>query len=676
MLLSKDFLFEKIALSGITLSIREHIKGYMMIKVVLPDGNKFELEDNTLVFDLAGKISEGLQRASVAAVVNGELCDIQTVLNNKDEVKIITSRDEESLGILRHTTAHVMAQAVQNLFPQAKIAIGPNIENGFYYDFDIPEHNLVPDDLFRIETEMKKIIKQEQTFERFEIPNIDAQIEEFKTKGEIYKAELLEEHRDENPTLYVNKDKEGNIIWNDFCRGPHLPSTKLIKAFKLLSVAGAYWRGDEKNKMLQRIYATAFWKKDELKEYLNRLEEAEKRDHRKLGTQLDLFSVRDEVGSGLPLWHPALGVVRQMVEDYWRLEHRRRDYDIVHTPHIAKSKLWDISGHSDHYKDNMYYLQVDEQDYVLKPMNCPFHILIYQENRHSYRSLPIRLAEMGTVYRHERSGALHGLTRVRCFTQDDAHIFCTNEQFVEEVNSIIDFVDDTLKVFGFEYEVELSTRPDDYTGTIEIWNKAESGLKEALESKNINYEINEADGAFYGPKIDFKIKDAIGRTWQGATIQLDFNLPIRFDLKYTEKDGSLQHPVMIHRVIFGSMERFVGLLIEHYAGAFPAWLSPDQVAIVPILEKHADYAREVYKKLRKLDIRVKLDDSSEHMKVKIKEAQLKKTPYILVVGDKEQETNSVAIRKRGTGMIGVKPVDEFIRLLEKEITSKGAEEIQ
>ncbi|MDD3150743.1 MAG: threonine--tRNA ligase, partial [Candidatus Gastranaerophilales bacterium] len=450
-----------------------------------------------------------------------------------------------------------------------------------------------------------------------------------------------------------------------------------IKAFKLLKVAGAYWRGDEKNKMLQRIYATAFLTKEDLDAYLTQLEEAEKRDHRKLGTQLDLFSIREEVGSGFVLWHPNLALVREQIENYWRSEHRKRGYDIVVTPHIAKPDLWRISGHTEHYAENMFYVKADEQDYILKPMNCPFHMLIYQANRHSYRSLPLRMAELGTVYRNERSGALSGLTRVQGFTQDDAHIFCTLDQFVDEIIGVIDFVDYTLKLFDMSYEVELSTRPEKFVGDINNWNKAEEGLKNALEKKGLNYEINEGDGAFYGPKIDFKLKDALGRTWQGATVQLDFNLPERFELKYQDKDGSMQTPVMLHRVIFGSMERFMGILIEHYAGAFPAWLAPEQVIVVPISDKQAEYAQTIYQKLKNNNIRVRLDDRNESMNYKIREAlQGKKVPYVLVVGDKEIEANEVAVRKRAVGNIGNMSVDSFVERLSEEITTKGKTTIE
>ena len=591
-------------------------------------------------------------------------------------------KNESTLSVLRHSTSHIMAQAVQKLFPSAKLAIGPAVENGFYYDFDLTDgHAFTEDDLTKIEEEMKNIVKQNLTFEKYVITDVDAQIEEFKKEGEIYKAELLEEHRNDNPTLYITKDKDGNALFNDLCAGPHLPNTSYIKAnaFKLLKVAGAYWRGNEKNKMLQRIYATAFWTKEDLADYLHFLEEAEKRDHRKLGAKLDLFSTREELGGGLVLWHPNLAIVREEIENYWRTEHRKRGYVIVNTPHIAKSKLWEISGHYDHYRDNMFFIQKDDEDseeqFILKPMNCPFHILIYQANRYSYRSLPLRMAELGTVYRKEKSGALSGLTRVQGFTQDDAHIFCTPEQLVDEINEIIDFVADTMKIFNMTFEVELSTRPESFVGEIENWNRAEAGLKEAMDRRGMKYEINEGDGAFYGPKIDFKVKDALGRTWQCATIQLDFNLPERFDIKYQDKDGQMKTPVMLHRVIFGSMERFHGILIEHFAGAFPTWLAPTQVAIVPISnEKHIDFAEKVYKKMRDAGIRVKLDDRSESMNYKIRESlQDKKIPYVVVIGDKEIEANALAVRARGIGQVGTMNVDEFISEIEKEIKARSVE---
>lgn len=590
-------------------------------------------------------------------------------------------KNNETLSILRHSTSHIMAQAVQSLFPSAKLAIGPATADGFYYDFDLTDgHAFTEDDLSKIEEKMKEIIKQNLTFEKYVIPDVDKQIQEFKDEGEIYKAELLEEHRNDNPTLYITKDKDGNALFNDLCAGPHLPNTSYIKAnaIKLLKVAGAYWRGNENNKMLQRIYATAYWNKEDLQAYLTFLEEAEKRDHRKLGTKLDLFSTREELGGGLVLWHPNLATVREQIENYWREEHRKRGYVIVNTPHIAKSKLWEISGHADHYKDNMFFIQKDEdsdEQFILKPMNCPFHILIYQANRYSYRSLPLRMAELGTVYRKEKSGALSGLTRVQGFTQDDAHIFCTPEQLVDEINNIIDFVADTMALFNMSFEVELSTRPESFIGEIENWDKAEKGLKEAMDRRGMKYDINEGDGAFYGPKIDFKIKDAIGRTWQCATIQLDFNLPARFDIKYQDKDGQLKTPLMLHRVVFGSMERFHGILIEHYAGAFPTWLAPTQVAIVPISnEKHADFAEKVYKKMRAAGIRVNLDDRSESMNYKIRESlQDKKIPYVCVIGDKEIENDSVAVRARGIGQVGTFKIDEFIDIINKEISTRANE---
>lgn len=585
-------------------------------------------------------------------------------------------KNNETLHILRHSTSHIMAQAVQSLFPSAKLAIGPSTDTGFYYDFDLTDgHAFTEEDLVKIEEKMKEILKESLIFEKFEVKDVDAKIAEFKSQGEIYKAELLEEHRDHNPTLYLTKDKEGNVLFNDLCAGPHVPYANYIKpnAIKLLKVAGAYWRGNEKNKMLQRIYATAFWNKEDLEAYLTFLEEAEKRDHRKLGTALDLFSTREEVGGGLVLWHPNLAVVREEIENYWRSEHRKRGYVIVNTPHIAKSKLWEISGHADHYRENMFFIHEGDEEYVLKPMNCPFHIAIYQSNRYSYRSLPLRMAELGTVYRKEKSGALSGLTRVQGFTQDDAHIFCTPEQLVDEINSIIEFVDDTMKIFGMGFDVELSTRPESFVGKIENWDLAEAGLKEAMDKRGMKYEINEGDGAFYGPKIDFKVKDAIGRTWQCATIQLDFNLPERFEIKYQDKDGQLKTPVMLHRVIFGSMERFHGILIEHYAGSFPTWLAPTQVEIVPISnEKHLDFCEKVYRKLNDLGIRVKLNDRSESMNYKIREAlQDKKVPYVAVIGDKEIEANSLAIRARGRGPIGVFEIDTFIEKLLTEIKTKG-----
>ena len=584
------------------------------------------------------------------------------------------------LRTLRHSCSHIMAQAVQNLYPNAHLAIGPAIDNGFYYDFDIEGVSLGEDDLKKIEDEMKRLVKMDLRFEKHYIEDVQKQIDEFKAQGEIYKAELLEEHKNDNPTLYLTKDKDGNVLFNDLCSGPHLENTRPIKAFKLLSVAGAYWRGNEKNKMLQRVYATAFLTKEDLNAYLTMVEEAKKRDHRKLGTQLDLFSIHDEIGSGLVLWHPNLAVVRENIENYWREEHRKRGYVIVNTPHIAKTKLWEISGHIDHYRENMFFVQKEEdsdEQFIIKPMNCPFHILIYQAQRRSYRDLPIRMAELGTVYRKEKSGALGGLTRVQGFTQDDAHIFCTPEQLVGEINEIIDFVVDAMKIFNMTFEVELSTRPESYVGSLENWERAEAGLKEAMDKRGMKYDINEGDGAFYGPKIDFKFKDAIGRTWQCATIQLDFNLPERFDLKYQDKDGALKTPVMLHRVIFGSMERFHGILIEHYAGAFPVWLAPIQAAIVPIAERHNEYCEKLFFEMKQKGLRVLFDDRAESMNYKIRDClQNKKIPYVIVVGDKEIETGALAIRKRGVGQIGEMVKEDFIEKLITENKTRGFEEIK
>lgn len=581
----------------------------------------------------------------------------------------------QELHTLRHSCSHIMAQAVQNLYPNAKLAIGPAIENGFYYDFDIEGVTLNEDSLADIEKEMKRLVDMDLRFEKYVIPDIEAQMQEFKNQGEIYKAELLEEHKNDNPTLYLTKDKDGNVLFNDLCSGPHLENTRKIKAFKLLSVAGAYWRGSEKNKMLQRIYATAFASKDELKEYLTMLEEAKKRDHRKLGKELDLFSVHDEIGAGLVLWHPNLALVREGIENYWREEHRKRGYVIVNTPHIAKSKLWEVSGHIDHYRENMFFVQKENEDddqFIIKPMNCPFHILIYSSQRRSYRDLPIRMAELGTVYRKEKSGALGGLTRVQGFTQDDSHIFCTPEQLVNEINEIIDFIQDAMSIFNMSFEVELSTRPESYVGELENWERAEAGLKEAMEKRGMKYEVNEGDGAFYGPKIDFKFKDAIGRTWQCATIQLDFNLPERFNLKYQDRDGELKTPVMLHRVVFGSMERFHGILIEHYAGAFPAWLNPVQAAVVPIADRHLEEAEKIFYELKNRGIRAYLDDRSESMNHKIRDClQNKKIPYVLVLGDKEIEDGTVAVRARGRGQIGIFKLEDFIEKLEGEIKTRG-----
>ncbi len=572
-------------------------------------------------------------------------------------------KNESTLRTLRHSASHVMAQAVQNLFPQAKLAIGPAIDTGFYYDFDMTDgYTFGQDDLAKIEDEMRRILKENLTFECYRIPDVNAQIAEFKQQGEIYKAELLEEHKNDNPTLFLTKDKDGNVLFNDLCAGPHVPGTSYIKgnAIKLLKVAGAYWRGNEKNKMLQRIYATAFWNKEDLAAYLTFLEEAERRDHRKLGTALDLFSVREEVGAGLVLWHPNLAVVREEIENYWRSEHRKRGYVIVNTPHIAKSKLWDISGHTSHYRENMFFIDDDGDEYVLKPMNCPFHMLIYQSNRYSYRNLPLRMAELGTVYRKEKSGALAGMTRVQGFTQDDAHIFCTPEQMVDEVNAVIDFVSDTLKIFKMEFEVELSTRPESFVGEIANWDRAEAGLKEALDKRGMSYEINEGDGAFYGPKIDNYLRDSMGRVWQCGTVQLDMNLPERFDLSYIGEDGEKHRPIMLHRAMLGSIERFMGILLESTGGNLPLWLSPQPVVVTPISEKHREYAGVVADELIAAGIRAGRDLRDEKVNYKIRELSLAKTPIIAVVGDKEQADKTVTLRRLGSDKTETVALDTFI----------------
>lgn len=644
-----------------------------MITVKLPDGTEKSLQPGATVEDLALSIGAGLARAAMASVINGDVKDLRTPLKDGDTVRILTKKDPESLEVLRHSAAHILAQAVQKLWPGTKVATGPSIENGFYYDLDIPEHKLSPDDFSKIEAEMQRIAKEAQRFERFVIPDVPAKIEEFKATGERYKAEILDKYKDApESTLYINKDaKTGEDIWFDLCEGPHLPDSSWLKAFKILSVAGAYWRGDANNPMLQRVYATAFWDQKEIDAYLHQMEEADKRDHRKLSKEYDLFSIEEEVGSGLILWHPNLATVREELENYWRKEHRKRGYDLVYTPHIAKRDLWDTSGHTGFYMENMYTMEIDEQEYIVKPMNCPMHVLIFKGRIRSYRELPLRLSELGTVYRYEKSGTMHGLSRVRGFTQDDAHLFCRIDQIRSEVVEVIRFVDDTLKMFDMSFEVELSTRPEKCIGDIAIWDQAEQALKEALEEYGLQYVINEGDGAFYGPKIDFKLKDAIGRTWQCSTVQLDFNLPERFELKYTDKDGQAKRPIMIHRAIFGSLERFAGTLIEHYAGAFPAWLAPQQVAILPIADRHIEYAQQVEATLRGDLVRAKVDTSNEGIGHKIRQAQLAKVPYMLIIGDKELEAAQVAVRSRSQGDLGALPVDEFVAQIRAEIETKG-----
>ena len=640
------------------------------ISVTLKDGSKKEIPAGSTGLDLAKAISNSLAKKSTGLLINGELKDLVTVLKNGDKIEIITQDDKRSYEFLRHSTAHILAEAVQNLFKGAKIAIGPVIEDGFYYDFEIPDHKLTPEDLLKIEKEMQRLIDEDQKFVRVNIQEPDKQIKEFKSQGEKFKAELLEQYKNENPTLYILEDKSGKPIWNDFCKGPHITSSKQIKAFKLLSVSGAYWRGDEKKESLQRIYGTSWWSKEELDAHLHKLEEVEKRDHRKLGRQLDLYSMQDETGPGLILWHPKLSYVRTKLEDFWKELHNKNGYELVYTPHIARNDLWNTSGHNEFYKENMFYMTVDDQDYVLKPMNCPFHVLIFNSTRHSYRELPIRLGELGTVYRYERSGVMHGLARVRGFTQDDAHIFCRRDQYLDEIKGVIKLVDIIYKTFGLEYSAELSTKPKDAIGTKEIWDFAEAGLEKALKEYGLEYKIHPGDGAFYGPKIDFKLKDAIGRIWQGATIQLDFNLPQRFNLKYAEKDGSFAQPVMIHRAIYGALERFAAIIIEHFSGAFPLWISHKQVIVLPISDRHLEHANKIVSYLKEKDIRTYLDSRAESINAKIRDAQLEKIPYMVIVGDKEISENKISVRSRSKGDLGSSKLEDFAIKLQEEITNK------
>ncbi|MBN4069819.1 threonine--tRNA ligase [bacterium AH-315-G05] len=633
------------------------------IKIILKDGSVREAEKGSTVFDVANEISSGLARMAVGGKIDGELVDLSTKVQGDCNLSILRFDDEEGKEFFRHTSAHIMAQAVKRLFPNTKLAIGPSIENGFYYDFD-SEHKFVPEDLEKIEAEMKKIVKENLDLEKFELPRDEA-LAFVKEQKEDYKVELIEGLPED---AIISFYRQGEFV--DLCAGPHLPSTKKMKAFKLLSIAGAYWRGDEKNKMLQRIYATSFEKKKDLDEYLNMLEEAKKRDHRKLGKELDLFSMQEE-GPGFPFFHPKGMVIRNIIEDLWRKEHVKRGYDEIRTPIILSEQLWHQSGHWDHYKENMYFTQIDEKDFAIKPMNCPGAILVYKNKMHSYRDLPIRMGELGLVHRHELSGVLHGLMRVRCFTQDDAHLFMLPEQIKEEIIGVIEFVEYIYDVFGFDYHVELSTKPEDAMGTDEEWERATNALKDALEEKGISYIINEGDGAFYGPKIDFHIKDCIGRTWQCSTIQLDFQMPQRFDLNYVGADGEKHRPIMIHRVLYGSIERFMGILIEHFAGKFPTWLAPVQVKILPITDKHVEYAKEVEKAMKKEDIRVELDNRNEKIGYKIREAQLSKTPYMLILGDKEVKSKSVSVRSRDNGDEGAQSVNDFInRILEEVKTRK------
>jgi len=633
-----------------------------MIKVALKNGSVMEFKKGITIGEVAASISAGLARASMAGDVDGSVRDLSYNLQEDCRLNLLTFNDEEGREAYRHTTSHIMAQAVKRLYPDIKLAIGPSIDTGFYYDFDT-EKPFSVEELEKIEEEMKKIVKEDYPLERFTLPREEA-IKFMEEKAEPYKIELIKDLPEGEEISFY---KQGEFT--DLCAGPHMPSTGRIKAFKLLSVAGAYWRGNEKNKMLQRIYGTSYLKKSELEEYLFKLEEAKKRDHRKLGRELDLFDIMDE-GPGFPFFLPKGMVLRNILEDYWRVEHRKRGYEEIKTPIILNEDLWHRSGHWDHYKENMYFTKIDEGNYAIKPMNCPGGMLAYKRKLHSYRDLPQRLAEMGLVHRHELSGALHGLMRVRCFTQDDAHIFMTSDQVKGEVQGVIDLIGDFYKIFGFKYHVELSTRPENSMGSEEQWEMATNALRDAMESIDMKYKINEGDGAFYGPKIDFHLEDSIGRTWQCGTIQLDFQMPERFDLTYIGTDGEKHRPVIIHRVVFGSIERFIAILTEHFAGAFPVWLAPVQVKILTIVEKHHEYAFKVQKILEEKDIRVEVDSRNEKIGYKIREAQLEKIPYMLVIGDKEMQNDVVAVRSRKEGDLGQKSIDEFARKIIVEISEK------
>lgn len=633
------------------------------MKVTLKDGSVKEYAQAMSVIDIAKDLSEGLARVACAGEVNGEAVDLRTVVEEDAAVNILTAKDAEGLAALRHTASHVMAQAVKRLYPTAKLAIGPSIADGFYYDMEF-ETPLTSDDFEKIEAEMKKIIKEDLKIERFTKSREDA-IAFMKERNEPYKVELIEDlPEDEEISFY----SQGEFV--DLCAGPHLMSTKDVgKAFKIMSLAGAYWRGDEHNKMLTRLYATAFAKKDELEAYITMMEEAKKRDHRKLGKELGLFMM-NEAGPGFPFFLPKGMVLKNTLLDYWREIHRKAGYQEVSTPIILNRKLWETSGHWDHYKNNMYTTVIDEEDYAIKPMNCPGGVLVYASEPRSYRDLPLRVGELGLVHRHEKSGQLHGLMRVRSFTQDDAHIFMTPEQIKEEIKGVAALIDEVYSLFGFEYHVELSTRPEDSMGSDEDWEMATDALRNALDELKLPYVVNEGDGAFYGPKIDFHLVDCIGRTWQCGTIQLDFQLPQRFELEYIGADGEKHRPIMIHRVVFGSIERFIGILIEHFAGAFPAWLAPVQVKVLPISDKYMDYANSVQEKLFAAGIRSEVDMRSEKIGYKIREAQTSKIPYMLVVGQKEEEEGTVSVRSRAAGDEGARSVDAFVEDLLKEIRTK------
>lgn len=631
-----------------------------LIKLTLPNGDIIEVTSGTTIAEAAASLSGRLAKDAVCGRFNGELKDLSYRLTENGKLEIVTTDSPDGVDVMRHTVSHVMAQAVQRLWPGTKLAIGPTIQDGFYYDFDM-EHTLSSDDLEKIEAEMAKIIAEDYEITREELAP-EAARALFESQNATYKLELIE-GLDEQISVY----RQGEFV--DLCRGPHLPSTGRIKAFKLLSVAGAYWRGDSRNKMLQRVYGTAFFKKSQLDEYLKRLEEAAKRDHRKIGRELDLFSIVDE-GPGFPFFHPKGMVLRNVLENFWREEHIKRGYSEVKTPIMLREELWHRSGHWDHYKDNMYFSEIENQRYAVKPMNCPGGILMYQRKIHSYRDLPIRMGELGLVHRHELSGTLHGLMRVRSFTQDDAHIFMRPDQVEAEIIGVIDLIDYVYKIFGFLYHVELSTKPKNAMGDDAIWDMATDALRKALENKVLEYKVNEGDGAFYGPKIDFHLQDCVGRTWQCATIQLDFLLPERFDLYYIGEDGQKHRPVMLHRVVFGALERFIAILTEHFAGAFPTWLAPVQVMLIPVAEDHLPYAREIAAKLSEFGIRYEIDERNEKIGRKIREAQLQQIPYMLVVGTNEMNEGTVAVRHRRQGDLGKFGLERFIEQITSEIKEK------
>ena len=633
------------------------------VKIILPDGSAKEYAAGTTLGEAVKKLSNSLAKKVLAANVNGELTDLREELVDGSEVAYLTFEEDGGKHTLRHTASHVMAQAVKRLWPEAKLAIGPAIDKGFYYDIDM-EHTLTPEDLSKIEKEMSRIVKENLPITKSVMSRQEA-IEFFKSKNEDYKVELIEDLPED---AVISCYAQGDFV--DLCAGPHVASTGKVKAFKLQSIAGAYWRGDEKNKMLQRIYGTAFEKKEELDAYLHMLEEAAKRDHRKLGKELGLFVIKEE-GPGFPFFLPKGMALRNELENFWREVHHDFEYDEIRTPIILNKHLWETSGHWDHYRENMYTTIIDDEEYAIKPMNCPGGILVYQNEMHSYRDLPLRYAELGLVHRHELSGALHGLFRVRAFTQDDAHVFMLPEQMQSELMKVIELFDRIYSQFGLKYHVELSTKPDNAMGDDAIWEAATEALRNAIEAKGIDYVINPGDGAFYGPKLDYHIEDSLGRTWQCGTIQLDMNLPERFNVEYIGEDGQKHRTIMIHRACFGSMERFIGILTEHYAGAFPTWMAPVQVKVLPISEKHVEYANQLAKQMRHDYVRVEVDDRNEKIGYKIRQAQMEKVPYMLVVGDKEMEDNSVNVRKHGGDELGTVPFDEFFNSIKIEIKERN-----